>query len=580
MLMQSSSIFLWLFVILSPCFDRSSATAAAAGDRMPASIVARHGVVAADHGLCSTIGRDVLKEGGHAVDAAVATAFCLGVVNPASSGIGGGAFMLVHSSHRNTTEAYDMRETAPLRASKNMYAGNRTLKASGALSAAVPGEVIGLELAWKKYGRMPWARLVRPSVKIAQDGFPVSRYLHMQMTASESGILADKGLRHVFTSNGSLLKPGTLCRNIKLSETLKIISNSGAKAFYNGSIGLGLIKDIAEAGGILTREDLASYTVKVREAIVVDVMGVKIFGMPPPSSGGAALALMLNMLEQYRDLSSISDPLMAHRKIESLKTAFALRMNLGDPDFVDIEDVLKDMLSKSFAKRMKMLINDKTTFNSSHYGGRWNQLYDHGTSHLSIVDKDRNAVSMTSTINAYFGSKFLSPSTGIIVNNEMDDFSIPTTNISTSEPPPAPPNFIAAGKRPLSSMTPTIIFKDGKLKGVVGASGGALIIAGTTQVLLGHLVRGKDPLSSVLAPRLYHQLVPNVVQYENWTVPSGDVFEVGAEIRESLKRKGHIVQGYGGGTICQFVVQQLTGPNAGQLIGVSDPRKAGFPAGF
>ncbi|KAH6803868.1 gamma-glutamyl transpeptidase 1 [Perilla frutescens var. frutescens] len=543
-------------------------------------ISAEHAVVATDHGLCSRIGRDVLLEGGHAVDAAVAAALCLGVVSPASSGIGGGAFMLVRA-HGGETEAYDMRETAPKHASKNMYAGNANLKASGALSVAVPGELAGLTMAWRKHGRLPWRRLVAPAARIAKNGFKISPYLHMQMVSSESSIMLDDGLRGVFTSNGSLLKPGDVCYNEQLSKTLSAIARAGTKAFYNGSIGLSLVKDVKKAGGMITMEDLQHYNVKLRRPVKMDVMGVEIFGMPPPSSGGACMALILNILAQYKEddsLSDISSSLMIHREIEALKNAFAVRMSLGDPDFVDVQDVLKDMLSEEFAAKLRRSIFDNTTFNSSHYGygGRWRQMIDHGTSHISIVDRQRNAVSMTTTINSYFGSKFLSETTGIILNNEMDDFSIPA-----NETPSAPPaNFIHPGKRPLSSMAPTIVLKGGKLKAVVGASGGGMIIAGTTEVLLNHLARGMDPLSSVLAPRAYHQLIPNVLQYENWTVPTGEHFEVRAETRAELAKKGHVLQSLAGGTICQFVLQEMNASNAGLLIGVSDPRKGGFPFGF
>ncbi|KAL8047217.1 hypothetical protein ABFX02_08G225600 [Erythranthe guttata] len=570
--MLSLKIPLYVFVLLSTFISSRSSTVA--DKRSDRRIIARQGIVATDHGQCSTIGRDVLREGGHAVDAAVAAALCLGVVSPASSGIGGGAFMLVRLAD-GKTEVYDMRETAPKLSSKNMYNGNADSKASGPLSIAVPGELAGLQHAWKKHGKIPWKRLVKPAAKIAQNGFKISPFLHMQMTKTESGIMADKGLSDIFTLNGTLLQSGDICYNKQLAKTLREISRHGAKAVYGGRIGASLIKDVENNGGILIMEDLKKYKVKIREPVSVNVMGVEILSMPPPSSGGAALSLILNILADYRGLSNILDSLMIHREIEALKNAFAMRMNLADPEFVDVKDVLKDMLSKEFANELRKTIRDNTTFNSSHYGGRWNQIHDHGTSHVSIVDGQRNAVSMTSTINGYFGSKFLSPTTGIILNNEMDDFSMPA-NESGNVPPPAPANFIVPGKRPLSSMTPTIVVKDGQLKAVVGASGGSLIIAGTTEVLLNYLARGMDPLSSVLAPRSYHQLIPNVLRYENWTVPTGDHFEVRREIRDALEKKGHVLESISGGTICQFVVQELNG----LLIGVSDPRKGGFPAGY
>ncbi|XP_055811007.1 glutathione hydrolase 1-like isoform X2 [Solanum dulcamara] len=541
-------------------------------------IKANHGVVATDDGRCSRIGRDVLREGGHAVDAAVAAAFCLGVVSPASSGIGGGSFMLIRSAD-GKTQAFDMREIAPKQASKNMYAQNAALKASGVLSIAVPGEIAGLYNAWKQYGKLPWRRLVRPATHLAHSGFKISPYLHMQMLKSESDIMADKGLHDLFTSNGSLLRIGDICYNKELGKTLRALSAYGIRPFYNGSIGVKLIKDIRKSGGILTMEDLQQYQVRIREPITADVMGFKIIGMPPPSAGGAAMVLILNILAQYGFPMEGPSSLLIHRQIEALKHAFAVRMNLGDPDFVKVKNVVNDMLSTEFAKQLKKTIYDNMTFNPNHYGGKWDQINDHGTSHMSVVDSERNAVSMTSTVNAYFGAKYLSPSTGIVLNNEMDDFSVPAKR-SENVPPPAPANFIYPGKRPLSSMTPTIVLKGGQLRAVVGASGGAMIIAGTAEVFLNHFARGMDPFSSVMAPRYYHQLIPNVLQYENWTVVTGDHIEAPVKIRSALQKNGHVLQSIAGGTICQFVVQEFKSSKLGELVAVSDPRKGGFPAGF
>ncbi|XP_062098352.1 glutathione hydrolase 1-like [Humulus lupulus] len=536
-------------------------------------IVAHHGAVATDHGRCSQIGTQVLREGGHAVDAAVAAALCLGVVSPASSGIGGGAFMNLRLAS-GQAHVYDMRETAPMLASENMYAGNATLKAKGSLSIAVPGELAGLHMAWKQYGKLPWARLVRPAERLARLGFKVSLYLEMQLIASKSDIFGDKGLSSVFTSNGNLLKAGDICRNKKLAQTLGKIADFGIEAYYNGSIGLNLIRDIQRAGGILTMKDLQSYQVKVKKPISVHVMGTKLLAMPPPS-GGPPMILMLNILSHYGFPYGISGSLGIHREIEALKHTFAVRMNIGDPDFVNVSSVISDMLSPKFAAKLRKDINDNRTFNNpSHYGGRWNQIHDHGTSHLSVIDNQRNAVSMTTTVNAYFGSKILSPSTGIILNNEMDDFSMPA-NVTKGVRPPAPANFIRPGKRPLSSMSPTIVVKNNQLKAALGASGGAFIFAAVGEVLLNHFVKRMDPLTSVMAPRIYHQLMPNVVNYENWTTVIGDHFEVPAHIREALKKKGHVLQGLNGGTICQFIAQDV-----GKLVAVSDPRKGGIPAAF
>ncbi|KAB2037059.1 hypothetical protein ES319_D03G047500v1 [Gossypium barbadense] len=581
----STSLMLWitislLFFLVSPATSTEVDGAIASTKQRREQIVARQGAVAADDGRCSTIGMNILRNRGHAVDAAVAASLCLGVVSPGSSGIGGGAFMLIREAN-GKAQVFDMRETAPMKASQNMYAGNASLKANGGLSIGVPGQLAGLHKAWKQHGKLPWKRLVKPAESLARKGFKVSPYLQMQMESSKSAIMADKGLREVFTSNGELLKVGDICYNKKLARTLRKISVYGVQAFYNGSIGFNLVRDVQKAGGILTLTDLKKYEVKMREPITANVLGLKILSMPPPSSGGVSMTLILNILAQYAIPTGLTGSLGTHRLIEALKHAFAVRMNLGDPDFVNVSQVVADMLSPKFAQELKKTIHDNMTFGPKYYGGRWNQIDDHGTSHVSIVDTNRNAVAITNTVNAFFGSKILSPSTGIVLNNEMDDFSMPSNNSSKDNPPPAPSNFVRPGKRPLSSMTPTIILKDEKLKAVVGASGGANIIAGTTQVLLNHFALGMDPLSSVMAPRVYHQLIPNVVKYENSTNVIGDHFEVPETIRKDLQKKGHILQGPASLSVSQFIVHNLDGLKGnGELVAVSDPRKGGFPAGF
>eukprot|EP01018_Ginkgo_biloba_P038117 Gb_20989 [translate_table: standard] len=374
--------------------------------------------VATDDGRCSEIGRDVIREGGHVVDAAVATTLCLGVVSPASSGLGGGAFMLVRLAS-GEEEAYDMRETAPALASQyykenctyklilavdgaadtqtvtvnladrawymsnfkcnfslqfilllqNMYASNPLSKASGVLSVSVPGELAGLHQAWRKHGRLQWERLVQPAVRLAA-GFTVSPSLAFQMKESEAAIFADKGLRGIFTSNGKLLQMGDICKNLKLAESLKAIAKFGPEVFYNGTVGAQLVKDVQSKGGILTVRDLQKYRVKVTDPVSADILGYKILGMPPPSSGGAGLILVLNILASYGVPSAASGAVGLHRTIEALKHMFAVRMNLGDPDFVNVSKVLSDMLSPKFAAQLRRTIYDNMTFDPSHYGAK------------------------------------------------------------------------------------------------------------------------------------------------------------------------------------------------------------------
>ncbi|XP_030448354.2 glutathione hydrolase 3 [Syzygium oleosum] len=550
------------------------------------------GVVAADDGRCSEIGASMLRKGGHAVDAAAATALCVGVVNPMASGIGGGAFMIVQSSSTSKTEAYDMRETAPLAASQDMYENNPLAKYHGALSMGVPGEIAGLHQAWLKHGRLAWRTLFQPSIKLAKEGFVVAPYLGHYIANSAKMILNDPGLRQVFAPGGKLLRAGDTCYNVELGQSLEAIAEQGPRAFYNGSVGEKLVKDVREAGGILTMEDLRNYKVEVTDAMSAEVMGYTIFGMQPPSSGTLGLSLVLNILNSYGNSNAAEGSLGMHRLIEAMKHMFAVRMNLGDPNFASISQYVSEMLSPSFAKQLRQKILDNTTFPSEYYMYKWSQLRDHGTSHFGIVDADRNAVSMTTTVNYPFGGGVLSPTTGIVLNNEMGDFSTPT-EISPDLLPPAPANFIKPNKRPLSSMTPLIITKDNQLVGVIGGSGGMNIIPAVIQVFLNHFVLGMEPLDAVEYPRVYHRLIPNVVLYENCTCIDGDHIELADERKLFLKGRGHKLEARAGGAIVQLVVQSLqntpdsgrksrkdlnSGVVRGTLTAVSDPRKDGRPA--
>ncbi|KAL4194421.1 hypothetical protein AMTRI_Chr05g68560 [Amborella trichopoda] len=468
---------------------------------IPEVITVEHGSVAADHDGCSRVGSDILQKGGHAVDEAVATALCLGVFSPASSGIGGGAFMLVRSAAYGYVDCYDMRETAPGAATRDMYEHNPAGKFQVGLSVAVPGELKGLYEAWEKHGKRPWKELVQPAIDLAEKGFRVSPFLAYEMEQSEDAISRDPGLREKFMKDGKLLQPGDLCRDPQLASTLQKIADEGPSVFYNGRVGADLVDDIQDKGGIITLEDLQGYTVQRRMPISKKVMGHEIITMPPPSSGGVGALLVLNILAQYDELSG---PLGLHRMVEAMKEMFAMRMGLGDPDFEDVEPVVDAMLADVVARYLKNTIDDNTAHDPFFPIKRWRLLSDHGTSHLYVVDDERNAVSMTTSINGLFGALFRSPSTGIILNSQMDDFNIPTDMIDTTKPL-ACANYIKPYKRPLSSMMPTIFLKDGLLlEGVIGGSGGPRIIPTTMQVLLNYFVHGMEPYFSVFSHRLYH----------------------------------------------------------------------------
>ncbi|KAI3714684.1 hypothetical protein L6452_21643 [Arctium lappa] len=570
-----------------PVESPETTTRVQAGD----AVESMDAVVAADDARCSEIGASVLRAGGHAVDAAVAAALCLGVVNPMGSGVGGGGFMIVRSAATSQTQAIDFRETAPLAASENMYENDLDAKYTGALSMGVPGEIAGLYKAWSIYGRLPWKTLFDPAIRLAKDGFLIAPYLAGKISSNAAKIKKDPGLRQVFAPNGELLGSGDICYNPKLGWTLEVVANEGPKAFYGGVVGEKLVKDVQDAGGILTTEDLRIYNVEVMDALAMDTMGYTVLGMPAPSSGTLGLAMVSNILESYENSNAVKGSLGLHRLIEALKHMFAFRMDLGDPDFVNISKTVADMLSPKFAKNIRERIYDNTTFPPAYYMPRWSQLLDDGTSHFCIVDADRNAVSMTTTVNYAFGGGVLSPSTGIVLNNEMGDFSVPT-EVSSDGLPPSPSNFIRPGKRPLSSMSPIIILKDEQLAGVIGGSGGMDIIPAVAQVFLNHFVLGMDPSNAVQSPRVYHKLIPNVVYYENWTVIDGDHIELSDDRKEFLKERGHELEAKAGGAICQFIVQTLKKkPNEnrklrdcqsrvlkGMLTAVSDPRKDGRPA--
>ncbi|KAH8482296.1 hypothetical protein H0E87_029662 [Populus deltoides] len=477
-----------------------------------------------------------------------------------------------------------------------MYANNLNNKYSGALSMGVPGEIAGLHEAWLQHGRLNWRTLFQPAIKLARDGFVVAPYLASSIAKCAEKIMNDPGLQQVFAPNGRLLQAGDKCTNLELAQSLEAVAEQGPQAFYNGTVGEKFVKDVRDAGGILTMEDLKNYKVDIMDALAANVTGYTIYGMPPPSSGTLGMSLVLNILNSYGSSKAAEGNLGLHRLIEAMKHMFAVRMNLGDPAFINTTKYMSEMLSQSYADKIQKMIVDNTTFPPEYYmnmESRWSQLRDHGTSHFCVVDAERNAVSMTTTINYGFGAGVLSPSTGILLNNEMGDFSAPT-EITPDMLPPAPANFIEPNKRPLSSMTPIIVTKDNQLAGVMGGSGGLFIIPAVIQVFLNHFVLRMEPLTAVESPRVYHKLIPNTVLYENWTVIDGKHIELAGDRKAFLEERGHQLLAQAGGAIVQLVVQTLQSPihvdsensrdsvNAqilhGTLTAVSDPRKDGRPA--
>ncbi|KAL7098656.1 hypothetical protein ACP275_09G031700 [Erythranthe tilingii] len=544
-------------------------------DKTRPTVSGKNGVVATDQTECSIIGRDVLKKGGHAADAAVAATLCVGVVSPIDSGLGGGGFILVMPA-KGEAKVFDMREIAPGRASKDMFSKmTQAERKHSPLAIAVPGQLAGLYTIHQKYGKLPWESVVKPAENLARRGFKVSQSLFHKMVDAESAIMSDEDLRSVFAPYGEILAEGQTLRLRKLADTLAAIAKHGMKDFYNGSIADSLATYIQQKKGIITKEDFQKYRVIVREPLVTRVLGHRILTVPPPASGGAVVISILKTLSKYNN-KGVSAPLLVHRTVEALKYALALRMRLGDPGFVNISSALNSMISDSTAEKVKNLINDNKTFDPPHYRSKWAQLNDHGTSHLCIVDRDRNVVTMTTSINTKWGSRIMSPSTGIFLNNQMYDFSVP----SSKGVPGAPANYVSAYKRPLSSMAPIILEKEGKVRAVIGSAGGILIPDAVSQVLINFIILKKLSYDSVKAPRFYHKLYPNKLLYEKYTSFSGDEYIYPSATISELSRKGHSVSAVTAMTTCQFVIQRLKGNKSGLLVAISDPRKSGFPAAY
>ena len=544
------------------------------------------GVVAADHYPCSEVGARMLERGGHAVDAAVATALCLGVKNPFASGIGGGAFILIRLSN-GTADAIDAREYAPRGAREDMFVSDPKKALKGGLAVAVPTEVLGLHAAWSKYGKLSWKELVMPAAELA-EGFHAHPYLVKSIKSHAEALEEFQALGKVFMPDGKVPKEGKFCcRRPQLSKTLRAIAEHGPQVLYT-KLASGLAADVQAAGGILTEQDLLSAKPRFLPVVESEAMGMRLITLPPPSSGSVVVS-MLKQIEQHHLPVATSGVLGKHWLLEAMKNSFAVRMSLGDPgererpflDYDTLSEIVSDLLSSDFAASLVGSTLNNGTRPEMEYGGIHHSMYlpdDNGTSHLSVVDADQNAVSMTTTINTGFGSKVLSESTGILLNNEMDDFSIPgQPNVYGLAPSEA--NFIRPGKKPLSSMSPLMAIEGGKLRMVVGASGGPMIITSVVQSFLNYFDLGLDPLDAIQSPRLHHQLFPAVAAVENntldWMRYEGKLV-IEDTLANGLQKFGHtMVYKNGGLGNCQMVVVD---PKSNNATAVSDARKDGAPA--
>ena len=539
-----------------------------------------HAAVAADHPAASAAGVEVLRAGGNVVDAAVATSFALSVVRPESCGLGGGGFMVIWDAAKQSAVCLDYRERAPAAATREMFLDDPDASRVGGKAVAVPGTVAGLCRANAQYGRLPLKTVLGPALRLAADGVPLDRYGR----AARAGLIArfreKPELRDRFAAiweqylfAGKLPVDGVPVKSPQWT-VLTRIAHAGPDAFYTGPVADSLVKAVRDAGGVLTAEDFADVPVVEREPVVGTFGGVRLYSMPPPSSGGVALLETLNVLTAYE--TRVGEPFrrrgvpFAHALTEAMKHAFADRAEfLGDPEAAAAAGKslpVTRLLSEGYARTLAGRIEADRTFPPPHYG-RTLPPRDGGTSHLSVIDAAGNAVACTETVNLAFGSLVVDPEFGVVLNDEMDDFAAVPGEPNAFGLIQSEANAVGPGRVPLSSMTPTIGVEDGRAVLAVGASGGPRIITATLHAVLNRVRFGTTAADAVAAPRWHHQWLPDELQLE----PAAF-----GPLRAGLERIGHTVAERGELGACQIVVRE----SDGTLSAASDPRKGGEPAGY
>jgi len=565
--------------LLAPAFVIAFASAQAASQ---APVAAENGMVVSAQHLASRVGVDVLKDGGNAVDAAVAVGYALAVVYPAAGNLGGGGFMTIQLADGRTT-FLDFREKAPLAATANMYLdkdGNVIKGAStnGHLAVGVPGTVSGMELAREKYGTMKRAALIAPAIKYAQDGFVLDQGdVDMLRTATDD-FKKDAATGVIFLNKGEPFAPGQKLVQKDLATTLKAISDKGEDGFYKGAVGAAIVASSQAGKGIITQADLDQYKTRELKPVECNYRGYGIVSAPPPSSGGVIICEILNVLEGYplkemgfRSAQSV------HYQIEAMRHAYVDRNSyLGDPDF--IKNPLERLLSKDYAAKLRAVIApDKAGVSKDIKPG----VAPHegsNTTHYSIVDKWGNAVSVTYTLNDWFGAKVTAAKTGVLLNDEMDDFTAKIGVPNMYGLVQGEANAIQPGKRPLSSMSPTIVTKDGKPVMVVGTPGGSRIITAVLHTIINVIDYGMNAQEAVDAPKFHQQWLPETTNVEN--------FALSPDTRKILEGMGHKFSGPQPANHLAVILvgaPALGGKPVGnnKLYGANDPRRnSGLALGY
>jgi gamma-glutamyltranspeptidase/glutathione hydrolase len=525
---------------------------------------ARHGMVVSQNLVASEVGAEVLREGGNAIDAAVATAFALAVTHPAAGNIGGGGF-IVYRPATGEPAAYDFREMAPARASPGMFLKDGKYDAdlhhSSHVAVGVPGTVAGLHMAWQAHGRLPWTRLVAPAIALAREGFEVTHGL----ARSLEGILPEM-TRHPasvaqFSKAGVPYEAGDTLKQPDLARTLERISTEGPAGFYEGETARLIEQEMRAGGGLITRDDLRAYRAKPRTPLRGTYRGFDVIAMPPVSSGGVALIQMLNVLEGY-DLATwgAGSADTIHHMAEAMRRAFADRArHLGDPDFNPSMPIDR-LTSKPYAAELRKTIRAGRASVSAPDRFDW-RTESPETTHLSVVDSDRNAVALTYTLEDSYGSRIVVPGGGFLLNNEMGDFNAGPGLTNADGLIGTDPNLALPGKRMLSSMTPAILAKDGRLFMVTGSPGGRTIINTVLQTIVNVVDFGMNVQEAVDAPRVHHQWLPDRLSHERLGF-SPDTLAI-------LAARGHALRPVGSQGVAEAIVFNA---DEGVLEGGSDRR--------